>query len=596
LTKTLLQQKQFNIKQGKRDLVLMKRKASALTLILALLVSAIAGTLLINLIESNSAIASLKVSAQPIETEVIHKEITIMPDGSFTVDYLCDNGTYVYDTNPEVPIIRNIFGNYYTFTGDVYGHLVIERDNIVVDGAGHKLQLEGYGSFAVSAGIRDRAHSNTEFVGTNNVVITNMVIEDFGYGIELAGSNNEVSEVTLTGGDRGGKAIWLSGSNNIIRDCRIFGNEGSGIYVSGTGAVISNNYIANNSEVGIEFPSAAGSLRKNTLVNNGQAFDFDTLPSTSNVIDSSNTVDGKPVYCWVNEHSKNVPLEAGYVLLSNCTNITVQGISIFNSSDSTARNSNGIYLYSTKDTLIKNNYLQAGAGITIGSSCQNMTITENYVGSGGISLTSSSNVSVIKNYVQSIGISLGRITNCIISKNTLRGCVEGLGLRAAHQNRILQNNIAECDIGINIFKSDENAFNGNNFVSNGQDVWEQHYTWEWPSYRYHESVNNDWDRNYWSNYTGIDKDGDGIGDTPHVIYEDKKDNYPLMSSVDIPEIIPEPMNSSASPSPTTAGTSTPVPSWKNFAAVVIVAIVILVVMGTGLLVYFKKRKHQTGSH
>ena len=566
----------------------MRKAAIAATLITALIISAMAGTLLVNLIESNS-ISSLKVSAQPIETEVIHKEITIMPDGRFAEDYLYKNGTYVYNEHPNVPISRNIFGNYYTFTGDLYGHLVIERDNIVVDGAGHKLQLEGYGSWAISAGIRDRAHSNSEFVGTNKVVITNMVIEDFGYGIELAGSNNVVSAVTLTGGNRGGKAIWDSGSNNIIRGCRIFANEGTGIYVAGSGAIISDNYIADN-DYGIEFPSSAGKLRKNMLVNNGQAFDFATLPPTSDVIDASNMVDGKPVYCGVNERDKIVPSEAGYILLSNCTNVTVQGISILNSSDSMARNSNGIYLYSTKDSLIKRNYLQAGAGIKIGSSSQNISITENYVGSGGISLTSSSNVSVIKNSVQHSGVSLSGTTECLLSENTLRGCATGIGLWASHQNRMLQNHIADCDVGISIFRSDRNVFSGNNFVSNGQDVWEQHKTWEWPLDRYYESFDNEWDRNYWSNYTGRDRNGDGIGDTPHVIYEDKEDNYPLMSSVDIPEIIPEPMNSSASPSPTAAVASTTFPSWGNDATVVVLVVALGVVVAAGLLVYHKKHK------
>ena len=485
-----------------------------------------------------------------------------------------------------MPISRNIFGNYYTLTGDLYGHLVIERDNIAVDGAGHKLQLEGYGSWAISAGIRDRAHSNSEFVGTNNVVITNMIIEDFGYGIELAGSNNVVSKVTLTSGDRGGKAIWDSGSNNIIRECRIFGNEGSGIYVAGTGAVITNNLIANNSGVGIEFPSSAGSLRENTFVNNGQVFDFDTLPSTSNVIDSSNMVDGKPVYCWTNEHDKTVPSGAGYVLLNNCTNITVQGISILNSSDGVVHNSNGIYLYSTRDSLITKNYLQTGAGVRIGSSCQNMTIKENYVGSGGISLTASSNVSVTTNKFQTSGISLSSATGCLVFNNTFSECTAGVSLQGAPQNRILQNSVTDCDVGISIFKSDENVFSDNNFVNNQQDAWEQHKTWEWPLDRYYESINNVWDGNFWSNYTGKDANRDGVGDTPHVIYEDKIDTFPLISAVDIPELILEPTNSSSS-SEGTDGTSAPLLLWGN---VTVVVTVVVVVVAAGLLVYHKKHK------
>jgi parallel beta-helix repeat protein len=532
----------------------------------------------------NSKTTRLEVVAQTIEPEVIHKEITILPNGGFAEDYLYKNGTYVYSEHPDVPISRNIFGNYYTLTGDLYGHLVIERDNIVFDGAGHKLQLEGYGSWAISAGIRDRAHSNSEFVGTNNVVITNLIIEDFGYGIEFAGSNNVVSKVTLTSGDRGGKAIWDSGSNNNIRECRIFGNTGSGIYVAGTGAIITNNLIANNSEAGIEFPSSAGSLRENTFVNNGQVFDFDTLPSTSNVIDSSNVVDGKPVYCWTNEHDKTVPSGAGYVLLNNCTNITVQGISILNSSEGIVHNSNGIYLYSTRDSLISKNYLQTGAGVRIDSSCQNVTVKENYFGRGGISVASSSNVSVITNKFQTSGISLSRATGFLLFNNTFSECAVGVRLEGAPQNRILQNSVTDCDVGISIFMSDENVFSDNNFVNNQQDVWEQHKGWEWPSARYYESINNVWDGNFWSNYTGKDTNRDGVGDTPHIIYEDKKDTFPLISAVDIPELILEPTNS-ASPLETD-GTSMPLILWGNVTAVVTVVVVVVAV----LLVYHKKHK------
>jgi parallel beta-helix repeat protein len=41
--------------------------------------------------------------------------------------------------------------------------------------------------------------------------------------------------------------------------------------------------------------------------------------------------------------------------------------------------------------------------------------------------------------------------------------------------------------------------------------------------------------NYWSNYTGPDANGDGIGDTPYTIDSVNQDRYPLKNAVVIPE-------------------------------------------------------------
>lgn len=41
--------------------------------------------------------------------------------------------------------------------------------------------------------------------------------------------------------------------------------------------------------------------------------------------------------------------------------------------------------------------------------------------------------------------------------------------------------------------------------------------------------------NYWDSYTGIDNNGDGIGDTPYVINENNQDNYPLVDPTIVPE-------------------------------------------------------------
>src|SRR3989304_10302872 len=68
-------------------------------------------------------------------------------------------------------------GNVYTFTGDISDALVIERDNIVVDGAGHVLEGTGTEEGGIEKGI--------DLTGRSNVTIENMEIKAFYQGIRL---------------------------------------------------------------------------------------------------------------------------------------------------------------------------------------------------------------------------------------------------------------------------------------------------------------------------------------------------------------------------------------------------------------------------
>ena len=97
----------------------------------------------------------------------------------------------------------------------------------------------------------------------------------------------------------------------------------------------------------------------------------------------------------------------------------------------------------------------------------------------------------------------------------------------------------------------DNVFYHNNFVNNVNHVETDNSNGIW---------DNGEEGNYWDNYTGLDSDGDSIGDTPCIIDENSQDNYPLIN------VIPE------------------VPS-------MIFVLPLIVVVSVGLLVYFKKRKH-----
>ena len=84
--------------------------------------------------------------------------------------------------------------------------------------------------------------------------------------------------------------------------------------------------------------------------------------------------------------------------------------------------------------------------------------------------------------------------------------------------------------GIWLWSAVDNIFYGNEFVSNAQQVF------------VFDNGTNVWSKslpvggNYWSDYSGVDADGDGIGDSQYIVDIANYDAYPLI--VEAPEEVP----------------------------------------------------------
>jgi parallel beta-helix repeat protein len=495
------------------------------------------------MVEASVTSGDMTGTAKATETNMWQAEIIyIRVDGSI---------------EPSTAAITTVDNITYTFTGNIYDEIVVERDNIVVDGAGYTVQGTGASG---SKGIG--------LSGRSNVTIKNMIIRYFWEGIILEySSNNTISENKVANNSFG---IYLSESKN---------NSLSG-----------NNITANNYGVIIEF-SFNNVLRNNNMFNNkynfGGVYGYG-LSQFVNDVDVSNTVDGKPIYYWVNEADRAVPMDAGCVVLVNSTRITVrnlnltknrQGIRLAFTTNSTiaensiANNDDGIRLeYSSNNSISGNNITNHIDGIYLVESSNDNTISGNNITANiryGIMLYGYSNNNSISgnNVANSFdGIYLGGPggSNNSVSENNITANIR-CGIRLYYSpdnNSISGNHIANNQYGIGLEGSSGNKFYHNNFINNINQVYSS------------DSVNV-WDDgypsggNYWSDYASFDvKSGpgqdlpgsDGIGDTLYIIDADNVDHYPLMNPYGAPPTYALAITT------TVGGTTDPAPGTYSYTA------------------------------
>jgi nitrous oxidase accessory protein len=113
------------------------------------------------------------------------------------------------------------------------------------------------------------------------------------------------------------------------------------------------------------------------------------------------------------------------------------------------------------------------------------------------------------------GLVLKQVDNSRIAHNVVAGQNRGFFVQQANQNRFEGNLIATNDIGLYLSNgSEQNVFVGNAFIRNTDQVWQPPF--ERDQGRKGPNAFSEKGRgNYWSDYTGSDRNHDGIGDTPY---------------------------------------------------------------------------------
>lgn len=522
-------------------------------------------------------------------------------------------------------------GDTYTLTGDISvsigdgSELIsIERDGVTLDGAGKTIMGTNGG---VAIGI----------YGTSNVTIKNLRVVNFGVGLNLY-TNGLNSKSTA--------------ENNRIID-NYFETKYWAIDLRGVkGLVSGNTFVSKNNNFGVLFWANETCFTNNMFINGGLNFN-DPVFSYSNVF-SGNTINGKPLLVLEGQANRLID-DASQVVLINCRNMVIQnmhnagirqsivlyGTTGTRIADCSARS---VQLTNSHSNIIINNNLSEtafmggyGTAPLELTGSHNNTVTHNFLtgtGCNGAILSNSGYNRIEQNTIFSDGSDRAgiQLLNCeynYIYENNITAVSYGLQLQSRTQHNVFyKNTVYYCQDSILLSDSLFNAFLGNTFsgASNyaaqlacsdyNNFIWnnfqgdnkfvELHQTYAMTLgngsyYAEHNQWDNGKEGNYWSDYTGQDTNGDGIGETPYHVYENFTDNYPLTEpyntsqiQVTFKEWVPSASLNLTIPA---GGFKTISPSPENkapldhfpLASVVVVSGLTLAMTSGGLLWYFKKK-------
>jgi len=511
------------------------------------------------------------------EIDIFTDNITLIADGYVTLDGCAENH------------VLNILANY-----------VVVNGFDIRNASFYGVNVRGYGDVITRSTVL-RNGNGVRLYSCYDCVLSHNLVSSGGDGIDVEySSNNTITQNRLVSGAFFGGLNLFESSNNIITENTLSGGILCGailLYLSENNFIASN--VIQNTRCGLALVGSPNNvLRNNVMTNNWCGFSawrgVGPAPEYAwagpSDVDTSNTVDGKPIYYWVGVTDRVVPSDAGCLVLVNCKNITVENLDIKN-------NYNGILIVNSNSILIRHNnithnwanYEHFSSGIlTLGDS-YNITVTQNNImansnglfiwghdntvsqnnvsnnAQDGMSVLGDNSVVTQNNMTGNQGVAISIGSNSLVSSNNIVANLnvaifvhgsndtivsnnivgsanpfediylcshEGIMLYFASNCTVRANNIIEkSDYGISLYSCSNNIIFHNNIINNLKQF-----------YLYQSA--NLWDNsypsggNYWSDYMGSDEfngpnqnlpGADGIGDTPRLLDANNTDHYPLMT-------------------------------------------------------------------
>ncbi|MEM1690917.1 MAG: NosD domain-containing protein [Thermofilaceae archaeon] len=302
---------------------------------------------------------------------------------------------------------------------------------------------------------------------------------------------------TLTGDIKTTGDGIVVGRNNIILDGNghiITGTKmdvtSAGILIEERKKVTIKNFKIENFRVGIELLNSSNNIVTENMIFNNVCgiylnFSYDNAITENSI--ANNEWGIIPSFSFGNRIIRNVFSKCGLLVLDSLSNTF---------RDNLVNGRPLVYLENARDVVVKD--------------------------AGQVVLVRSKRVRVENSNLSNttVGVQLWQSKKCIIVNNTITNNMIGIRLDDSRGNTITGNTISYNQwYGISLSGSSGNRIFLNNFINNRRQV-------------YPDKAKNSWDDgsrgNFWSDYTGEDRDNDGIGDVPYIIDKRNVDRRPLI--------------------------------------------------------------------
>lgn len=300
--------------------------------------------------------------------------------------------------------------------------------------------------------------------------------------------------------------ITLDGQNHATVDA---GGKGSVIYLDTDGATIKNLRLTNSGDQhndidsGVQVRGNFNVIKDNVIDN--CLFGVDLQQSENNIV-RRNSISSKPFH---------LGLRGDAVRLWYSFNNTIAG--------NTIKDSRDMVVWYSKDNIIKDNVTSNGRyGLHFMYSQYNKVTNNRYINNSvGIFLMYSDGVVLKNNYIahatgaSGVGIGFKETSDIVVENNQILFSSTGFYIDVSPYQpdtiNVYENNLVAFNgIGIRFLADWQGSvFKHNQFKSNITQILVSGGK---------TANRNTWENNFWDDYEGFDRDGDGFGDTPYEYY------------------------------------------------------------------------------